>query len=116
MSNSVLIGRRVQVGLSDPWEFVTENGSWRTGSITNQTEKSGSSGPLFSIDLDEPVEAKGKRAESIWASFRHADDTELQLLSGESVFCNYSTVRNGGALSVEDDAITFLGGLQLLAR
>ena len=114
MSTS-LIGLRVLVSMSDPWEFVTDNGESRTGTIVSEGTKSVKSLPTICIHFDEKIKASGVTTNTVFARFRHTTSTKQELLSGLLVPCNFSSEMNGESLSASSGTIAFIGGLRLLS-
>jgi hypothetical protein len=113
MSNS-LIGHRVRVSIVDPWDFVTENGESRTGTIVG--EEAGTEGvrPMLQIDLDGAVKAAGLAAGTVFAAFRHAGNTRQDLLDGRLVPSNFA-VNTGADGQLSRGPLAFIGSLQVLS-
>lgn len=80
---SEIIGRRVQIIIIDPWDFVTENGSHRTGVIE------AGAGMRLTILLDTPVVDQSRAVTAVVASLRHGGTTIAGLLSGLSLSFNF---------------------------
>ena len=109
--NTKLIRLHVLVSISDPWEFVTNNGSSRTGVIVDDVSASGDSSPMMRIHLDRKVEASGVPVETVFAVFRHSNFTIQDLLSGHIVPCNFATEMNA---ELPSRSFLFIGDLQLV--
>lgn len=106
-----LAGRRVLISISDPWEFVTENGPSRTGTIVGEASGSRET-PVLRIQLDSKVSAAEVVAANVVATARHTGASRQELLSGLLVPFNFSCAIYEGGLSV--GPIAFIGGLQLI--
>lgn len=114
MSTS-LVGLRVLVSISDPWEFVTNNGGSRAGTVVGEHADVVESSPTLRIHLDERIEDSGNVSDAVFARFRHVSSGKQQLLSKQLVPCNFSTEMGGTELSGSAKAIAFIGGLHLLS-
>lgn len=109
-----LVGHRVRVSIVDPWDFVTENGESRTGTIVGEEDGIESARPLLRIDLDSGVKAAGLSAGTVFAALRHAVNTRQDLLDGRLVPSNFAAnSEDGGQLA--GGPIAFIGSLQLLS-
>jgi hypothetical protein len=71
-----IIGRRVRIVISDPWDFVTENGSYRTGTID------AGAGKRLAIRLDDPVVDPLGPVTTVVASPRFVGTAIADLLTG----------------------------------
>lgn len=112
--NKSLVGLRVWVSISDPWEFVTDNGESRTGTVVGEDAGVVESRHTLRIRLDAAVKASGVASNAVFARFRHVTGATQQLLSGQLVPCNFSTELSGSELSASNCAVAFIGGLRLL--
>lgn len=109
-----LIEHRVLISISDPWEFVTKNGESRTGTVVDEIVGTTDAEPTLHIQLDEKIKLRNIEAHAVFAQFRHVGSAKQQLMSGQLVPCNFSTMLDGTELSASAGAIAFIGGLKLL--
>lgn len=71
------VGRRAQVFVSDPWEFMTEVGEEPlVGTITEFKEADERVAEII-VALDRPVTFRGARIDTVAASPRHEDAPSL---------------------------------------
>ena len=98
--NNLSAGRKVYISISDPWDFVTNNGEYRTGTISTNAGM-----PLDSLEihLDNPVEALGLITDKVFAHSRHTDRPLSNLTAGTLVPCNFTY-----------EGIGFIGALKLV--
>lgn len=105
-----LTGQRVYVSISDPWDFVTQNGSSRVGTVLTD---GGITSDTMDIALDDQVEQSGVVTKKISARLRHVGNSLQDLLSGALVPCNFSSEADGAQSLTSSRAIAFIGGLRL---
>lgn len=114
MSTS-LVGMRVLVTFSDPWQFVTDNGESRSGTVVDEDNGTAESSLTLGIRLDKKIAYLGIEADFVYAKFRHLTSTKQQLLSGSLLPCSFSTELTDASLSPAPGAIAFIGGLRRLS-
>lgn len=100
--------KRVLITISDPWDFVTDNGSIRTGVITDDASVPAET---IAIKLDDPVEESGVVASVVFAQCRHAGVSFDDLAQGVVVPCGFSNDRD---MSAGPATIAFTAGVELL--
>src|ERR1700754_1081254 len=106
-------GLSVRISISDPWDFVTENGAFAPGRIVGFSDKFDGS-PQFRIEIAKPLTQGDMAASELFARLRHLNDTIERFASGEEVTCNFSHVSGEDwEQCVPDAKIRFIGGLKL---
>lgn len=87
MNTSRLVGEKVRVLVSDPWEFGTECG---VGPFV--AEIAVASRDVLLLRLEVPIEHRGARLVCVVARPRHARDTTESLAAG-TLAANFSLLR-----------------------
>ena len=110
-SSTSLLGRRVKLVVSDPWDFVTDNGS---GPFEGEVVQEISDAIL--VKLDTSIEDKGETYEFLVVSTRHAAEELSLVLGGNEVSCNATAISNERAQGPTPcDLSWWRGGLAVLA-
>ncbi len=82
-------GDRTELTLTDPWDFVTVNGSGPfVGTVTAVDSKNYKA---IVVRLDRPIRYEGVEAHFIKASARHVGDKFEKIGEGK-VFCNITSL------------------------
>ena len=103
----------VRISISDPWDFVTENGSFAAGKTVGFSEESDGS-PQFRIEIAKPLTQGDLVVSELFARLLHLNDTIERFSSGEEVACNFSNVSGEDwEQRVPDAKMGFIGGLKL---
>jgi hypothetical protein len=105
-------GKRISITISDPWDFVTSNGSTRTGTLIRDLNVPHD---VATIQLDDTLRAGGAEVDKVFAKFRHIGAAGSDFLHGKEVACNFSTDIGDGTLSASKGAVAFIGSLKLLS-
>jgi len=106
-------GLKVRISITDPWDFVTENGSFIAGRIVGFSDRSDGS-PQFRIEIARPLTQGELAVSEMFARLRHVNDTIERFSSGEEVSCNFSNVLGEDWEQQAANAqIGFIGGLKL---
>ena len=101
-----IVGRRVRIVISDPWDFVTENGSYRAGTIE------AGAGKRVAIRLDDPVFDPSGPITTVVASPRFVGTAIADLLSGLPLAFNFWSEE--GVVAPATWRAGFIGELRLL--
>jgi len=101
MSISGLIGNRVEIRVSDPWEFGTECGIGPFPAMVTSVEPA-----ALLLHLETPIRYRGVELLSVRVMPRHAPGTIERLVSEGRLAANLSFLRvEAGTLAdVADDA------------
>ena len=90
MSLASLIGRRVVVTFTDPWDFVTENGAEAAGKIIAAPSER-----ELAIELDRAVSSDGKSSRALMARPRHRGVELGALQVGAEILCHLTATGGG---------------------
>lgn len=92
MSTSTLIGTKVVVLSSDPWDFVTEHGPGPfTANVLRVNESDPGEGALL-VQLQHPLIYRGIRCEYFVVSPRHEGDDIASLAGGKVLPCGLTQI------------------------
>ena len=112
-----LLNSKVEICISDPWEFETETGTGRMLARVLSVGKEGSLSALL-LQVDHPVKYKDAICEYFIASPRHKDK-DFTLLDKMAVPCGFTlipqeraTSKNPFDLSWWRGGIGLIGGLE----
>jgi hypothetical protein len=105
-----LIGNRVIVTFTDPWDFVTDNGESAAGMIVEVRERE------LLLELDRLVAWEGKSTTLLIARPRHREVDVCALKVGAEIACNMTGVAGtAGPLHSPANALfAVIGGVRLL--
>ena len=111
MTTNGLIGKRVQIVISDPWDFVTDHGSGRFFAVVERV-----GGDAIVIRLDSAFTSGGQAFECFVVTPRSDSDDLADLgLAGQTVNCNLAAISDESARSEHRcDLGSWRGGLGLL--
>ncbi len=106
-----LTGKRIEIVVSDPWDFVTDNGSGPFAAVVERVE-----GDAILIRLDSVVTSGGQAFEFFVVTPRSESDDLADLgLAGRTVNCNLAAISDDAARSEHPcDLGSWRGGLGLL--
>lgn len=115
-----LIGEKVEIGVSDPWEFESETGTGKMparvlqiGREMLQRGKESSTSALL-LQVDQPVKYKGAICEFFVASPRH-QGKDFTLLDKMAVPCAFTLIPPDRAKSENPFDLTWWrGGIGLI--
>lgn len=100
--------------MTDPWDFVSENGTSRLGTIVAEAKRRSSNlVPVLRIELDDNVRSAERSGCTVFATFRHAGDWQQNLLAGQHVPSNFSSEVDVGE-GISAGCLSFIGTLKLL--
>lgn len=109
MSSLALVGRRVMVTLTDPWDFVTENGAEITGSIAEARGEN-----ELVIRLEREIRFEGLSSRLLTVRPRHRGVGLNELIGGGEIGCNLTAVADGSSQSPLGQALfSAIGSLRL---
>lgn len=89
-----LIGWRILVMISDPWDFVTHNGVEHEGVISSVKWLDVNNRWRISIHLDKPLVSRELRQDVLYAYPRQIGSTLDHIIDGKTVSVNISDVRD----------------------
>jgi hypothetical protein len=120
MEFASLIGRKVRLVLTEPWDAVTEAGP---GPFIGRIDAINSGGePTVLLTLDPGVIVKAKLRVIFLASARHHSTTVQDIASGSEVVCNLIDVSGAQSLTPEElcnsnrtrDGLHMIGDIRIL--
>lgn len=88
MSTSKLVGEKVRIFVSDPWEFGTECGVGPFAAVIEAIQRD-----LLLLRLEVPIDYRGVRLLSVVAKPRHAPGTTDPLASAGRLATNLNFIR-----------------------
>jgi hypothetical protein len=102
-------GLPIKLTVSDPWDFVTENGAEFTGKIIEDREQQ------LTLELDRAVSSAGRSSKFVIARPRHGGVDIEALAVGAEVACNLTVIVDPGSipLSPANVIISFVGSVRL---
>ena len=112
-----LIGIKVSIVISDPWDFITEQGE---GPITGKIIKVGANSwkpgqDAILIHIDTPLKFKGVCCEYFIATPRHELESIAALKDGNAIVCNFARIPSDKANSNNPfDLSWWRGGIALV--
>jgi hypothetical protein len=104
-----LIGRRVLVSISEPWEFESEVG---TGSLPGRVRDVRDDDIV--VALDEAVSFGGRTIEAVLAAARYKGDRAAGLGGSGRVVCNFTDVALASKNGPYSAAAHLVGSLHLI--
>jgi hypothetical protein len=110
-----IIGMKVEIAVSDPWEFETETG---TGTLYAKILQVGmeNSAPAILLQVENPVKYKNMVCEYFVASPRHTGTDLSTLLNDSEVFCALTLIPSDRIKSENPfDLSWWRGGVALIA-
>ena|SRR5215471_10908052 len=112
-----LVGRAIEVVITDPWDLVTALGTSRLGAdVTAVDARKGVEDAAALVRLKRPFPYEDSAREYFVASARHEGESLLDLLEGGTVLCNLIAVTAAQAKSADPfDLAAWRGGLGLVA-
>jgi hypothetical protein len=107
-------GLKVLISISDPWDFVTENGSVARGVVIGFTNGAGRRAAELKIQLDAPLREGLLVANEVFARLRYLNETFAIFLSRKMLTCGFSNVSGDDwERQSPETRIAFLGTLLL---
>jgi hypothetical protein len=114
MTGSPLVGAKVAILVSDPWDFVTEHGTGPFRATVLQLSDSDPGGSIL-VQLQNPLVYKGIRCEYIIVSPRYDGEDILSLASGKFLCCSLTQLPADRVDSADPfDLSWWRGGIGLL--
>jgi len=113
-------GDRIAIVPTDPWDFVTENGTGPFSGTVTAVGKLNQAAAVI-IRLDRPLAYKGKSAELLLASTRQPSSGFAATPSPGAVFCNVASISDDEArrgiseITALQTRLLFLGGVSWLS-
>jgi hypothetical protein len=102
-------GRLIRAVISDPWDFVSQNGSEYFGEIDEQITE------LLRIKLERAIKSNGYSTNQLYARFRHAGQGVQDLLAGGLVPCNFTNEVAEDLNDTSSKLVKLVGAVQLVA-
>jgi hypothetical protein len=112
-----LVGRAIEVVITDPWDLVTALGTSRLGAdVAAVDARKGVEDAAALVRLKKPFLYEDSAREYFVASTRHEGESLLDLLNRGTVLCNLTSITAAQADSADPfDVEAWRGGLGLIA-
>jgi|SRR5580700_10505150 hypothetical protein len=116
-SETNVLGKKIDITLVDPWDFVTANGSGPFVADVLQHGHDASTGvPALLLELHVPLKSNGEECKFFVATVRHVEVALEGLETGKPIFCNLTGIPEEKAKSANPfDLSWWRGGTAAIA-
>jgi hypothetical protein len=108
-ANASLVGRRVRLSISEPWEFESEFG---TGSLSGRIgELRSDPAPGLVVELDDPITFADEHIAALTATARYEGESVLDLVGRGEVVSTFVPTDARGVRATQSRRFTHLVGV-----